>query len=265
MMTTTRDFLSATVNWQRLTWLAVHQLLDQYTRQNKLAFIMALAEPLILIMGIYVFRGVLKGHAPNYGTSLFLFYASGFLPYFLFIRVSTRTRSSQLNPGSRLPGLTALDMYIANVVLHSLLWITMLMAIFLGMWLYGIEQARPASVVNCVVPLFFLIMLGTGIGMINNVINRYFRVWNAFYAILTRGLLFVSGVIIIVDLAPPQLKDWCVANPLSHGVEWFRLGVYGQYPHNSLDRPYFMEWALIALFLGFIIDRAALRDSTENR
>lgn len=249
----------AVANWGRLIWLSMIQLLSQYGRGSKVAFLISLAEPLIMVGGIYIFRGLLRANTPNYGTSLFLFYASGFLPFYLFLRTSSRARATSTGPRTRLPGLTALDIYIATITLNAVIWIAMIVAIFFCMWLYGIEQARPASIVDCALPVLLFIILGMGVGMINNVINRFISFWNRFYGILTRGLVFLSGVIMILDMQPLWLRAWSILNPLSHGVEWFRLGVYGRYPHNSLDKLYLVEWALIALFLGMVVDRAALR------
>lgn len=259
MMAAALAYARAISSWRRAIWLSMIMLWGQYSRGSRIGFLFSLLEPLILICGLYIFRGMFKGNAANYGTSLFLFYASGFLPYYVFLRVSSRARSTSVGPRSRLPGVSSLDLYIAAVALNSLIWITMIVVIFLGMWLYGIERARPASIVDCTIPVLLFIALGTGVGMINNVVNRIFSFWNRVYGILTRGLVFLSGVIFIVDLQPLWMRAWSVANPLSHGIEWFRLGVYGQYPINSLDIPYLVEWALIVLFLGFIIDRGALR------
>lgn len=259
MIAVTRDYARAVSTWRRAVWLSMILLLGQYSRGSRVGFMVSLLEPLILVGGLYVFRGLFKGNLPNYGTSLFLFYASGFLPYYVFLRISSRARATSLGPRSRLPGLTSLDIYIATIALNALIWIVMMVAIFWCMWLYGIEQARPASIVNCTLPILLFIALGAGVGMINNVINRFIPFWNRFYGIATRGLAFMSGVMMIVDMQPLWLRAWSIANPLSHGVEWFRLGVYGRYPHNSLDPTYLVEWTLIVLFLGMIVDRAALR------
>lgn len=264
MMAATLAYARAISNWCRVIWLSMILLWEQYSRGSKIGFLFSLLEPLILIGGLYLFRGLFKGDTANYGTSLFLFYASGFLPFYLFLRVSSRARSTSVGPRSRLPGVSSLDLYIAAVALNSLIWITMIVAIFLGMWLYGIERARPASIVDCSLPILLFIALGAGVGMINNVINRFFTFWNTFYGVLTRGLVFLSGVMFIVDLQPLWIRAWSEINPLSHGIEWFRLGVYGRYPINSLDIPYLVEWALIVLFLGFIVDRGALR-GLDNR
>lgn len=263
MLAAIRDPLIAFWNWRRMIWLGMRQVLNQYSRGSKVFFILALIEPLFAITLLYVVRGLFRQSTPNYGTSLFLFYASGFLPFYCFLRVSTRTRSVGMG-SSVLPGMSQLDAYIATVALNALIYISMMVLIFFGMWVSGIEQARPASIETCAIPVLLLITLGTGVGMINNVIGRYIKFWRLFYAIMTRGLVFMSGVMVVVDLTPPWFRAWCVFNPLSHAIEWFRLGVYGRYPVNSLDRVYLIEWALVALFLGFVIDRAAIRVADQR-
>lgn len=250
-------------NWLLLIWAALPQLLSRQTRGSRLIFLATLAEPLILVGVLYAIRGLMKQNTPNYGTSLFLFYASGFMPFYLFIRISSRLRSTDFNLNSLLPRATALDAYIAAAILDALLNITTTILVFYGMWLYGIDEARPASIVDCTLPMLLLIVLGVGVGMINNVITRFAKIWAMIYRIMTRGLLFLSGVIIIVDLTPIWLRDIVVLNPLAHGVDWFRVGVYGDYPHNFLDKSYLCEWALIALFIGFVVDRAALRSEAK--
>jgi len=223
MIAAARNSWAAFSNWRLMIWVALPQLLSRQTRGSKVMFILALLEPLIIVSLLYAVRGLLKQNTPNYGTSLFL------------------------------------DVYIATVLLVTLINITMTLVIFYGMWLYGIDQARPVSIVTCAIPMGLLIVMGFGVGMINNVIIRYFPSWSMIYRILTRGLIFLSGVMLIVDLTPLWLRNIVILNPLAHAIEWFRLGVYGTYPHNTLDRAYLIEWAVIALFLGFVIDRAAMR------
>ena len=249
----------AVSSWWRLVWLSMGLQLNQYSRGSRMVFLFSLLEPLVVIIGMYVIRGFLRGREPVYGTSLFLFIATGVLPYFLFLRLATRTRGTATGPRTRLPGLSALDVYIASILVNALIWIAMIVGILWGIWLWGIDQARPYSIATCAQPIVLLILFGMGVGMINNVITRFFTAWNSIFGIVTRGLIFLSGVFFIIDTQPLRWREWSVLNPLSHGVEWFRLGVYGRYPHNSLDIPYLIEWVLIALFIGVVADRAALR------
>ena len=259
MFTELGIYLVAASRWRRSIWTAMVQVLDTYTRGNGLSLLLVLAEPIAAITMLYVLRGSFKGALPNYGTSLFLFYASGFLPFYLFIRVSSRARSSKLDPRWRPPGITVLDMYLATTALNALIWLAMTIVIFSGMFAYGISEARPASIVDCVIPLGLFVILGLGVGMLNNVLTRYFSMWSIIYAITMRGLIFFSGVLYVADLAPLWLRNWIVWNPLLHGIEWFRVGVYGRYPHLLLDKSYLVEFSLIALFLGMVVDRASVR------
>ncbi|MCW5737418.1 MAG: ABC transporter permease [Enhydrobacter sp.] len=264
MIAATRSSWIAIGNWVFVIWALMPQILTRFARGSKLALFVYFFEPLIMVCMFYAIRGLLKQNTPNYGTSLFLFYASGFLPYFLFMRMSTRTRTTNASPNSVLPGASGLDAYIATAALGALMHIAMMVLVFYGMWLYGISEARPVSIVECAKPLLLFIILGVGIGMINNVINRYMPFWHTLYKVMTRGMIFLSGVVIIVDLTPIWLRAIVVANPLSHGIEWFRHGVYGRYPINSLDESYLIEWALVTLFLGFVISRATIRQSERR-
>lgn len=44
-----------------------------------------------------------------------------------------------------------------------------------------------------------------------------------------------------------------------HGVEWFRLGLYRQYPTFLLARFYLAYFPLIVLFIGIVFERAVIR------
>ena len=47
----------------------------------------------------------------------------------------------------------------------------MMVLIFFGMWLYGIEEARPQCIATCIVPVLLFILLGTGV--VRNEAARY--------------------------------------------------------------------------------------------
>lgn len=259
MISSPREYWIAFGNWCVVIWLTIPQILSRATRGSKMMFFIYLLEPLIIICVFYTVRAFLKQATPNYGTSLFLFYATGFLPYYLFMRVSSRTRAADTNPYSFMPGANALDVYVATAILEALLNIATTIMVLYVLWGTGIDDARPYSLVDCAIPTLILFLLGMGVGMINNVINGFLPFWYIAYRISTRGLIFLSGVIFIVDLSPPWLRDIMIVNPLSHAIEWYRLGIYGRYPHNSLDESYLLTFTLITLCVGFVLDRAVLR------
>lgn len=259
MFIAVRDFWTAFSNWVVVIWLALPQILARATRGSKIMFLVYVLEPLIIIAVFYSIRAFLRQGQPNYGTSLFLFYASGFMPYYLFIRISGRTRAADIAPNSFMPRSSALDVYIATALLEAMLNIVTTVLLFYVMWLCGISEARPVFILSCAIPTMLLFLFGMGVGMINSAIGSYMSFWPVIYRVATRGLIFLSGVIVIVDLSPLWLRNIMIANPLSHAIDWYRVGVYGRYPDNSLDKVYLIECTLIVLFLGFVLDRAVMR------
>lgn len=260
MLATAYNFTTALSNWWLLIWMTMGQLLASYGKTGgRLAFMMALLEPLMLIGGVYLIRGIMKEFGGIYGTSMFLFLASGCLPFYLFMQISSRTRKAGRQRG--FPRLSALDVYIASVLINAIVWVTTIVLVFAGMWLSGIGRARPASIVECTYPILLLIVLGAGMGMINNVVGRYIPLWQTIYRFGCRGLIFLSAVFHIVETQPMWLREFTLSNPLTHAIMWFRVGVYGHFPDTFLDRDYLVEFALIVLFLGFVLDRATIRGS----
>lgn len=256
----------ALVNWRRAIWLEMCQAMSALSRRNRLGLIWALAEPLVIISLLYAMRGILGARTPNYGTSLFLFFATGFLPYYLFLRLSTRIRFATMGAGQSLPGTSGLDQYLANILVNAVIWVFMIVVVFLGMWwIGGMQELAFTDISVCAVPILLLIALAIGVGMLNGAISRYIPFWYLIYSMTTRGLLFISGVLQIVDLQPASFRYYSILNPLSHAVEWFRLGVWERYPHNSLDKDYLITWVVVSLFLGMVVDRASLRVLSRAR
>jgi capsular polysaccharide transport system permease protein len=204
-------------------------------------------------------RVVIRNQVPIYGDSTAVFVSSGILPFYVYLRVSMRTRGVRYNAASRVPGASSTDYAIASALAEVVVMVATMVMWFAAMWAYGLDSAEPASIVNCLEPLTFLILLGFGIGLVNSAISQRFSLWTHIYAYMTYGLMFMSGVFFVVDLVPPHIREFMIWNPIAHGIEWFRLGIYGQYLVHTLDREYLVGCSATALFLGFVAHRATLR------
>jgi capsular polysaccharide transport system permease protein len=109
-----------------------------------------------------------------------------------------------------------------------------------------------------VASLGLLLLLGMGLGLINNSISRYFPFWISLSGLTTRGMLFLSGVMQIAALYPPTLRQVISWNPVLHAIELFRIGLYGNYP-TIIDLPYLLKSTVVLLCIGVVADRATLR------
>ena len=258
-MSFTRRYLVAIRNWYTVIGVLMVEYLSARSKAGRLSTIFMFAEPLLMIGMMYLIRGILRNFSHFYGTSILLFLVSGFIPFYLCVTSAARARKTQVNPRRRLPRVNALDTFIATTVANALVWLLVLSTLLFGMWVYGIREARPHSITACAAAIFFLIVFGIGVGLINSAIARFVPIWLLIYAIITRGLIFLSGVIHIADFYNPAIRAWVVWNPILHGIEWFRLGLYGRYPVYTLDRNYLIQAAVIVVFVGIVADRASLR------
>jgi capsular polysaccharide transport system permease protein len=257
-MSAVREFTVALSNWRTTVAYLMVQYIGYRARTGRLSTLYMIAEPLIFIAGMYMIRGVVRGAVADYGTSVLLFLVTGFLPFYLFLRTSILSRNAT-SPRQPLPRIKAMDVFLAQVATNAVLWIVVLALLHVGMWIYGIRQAVPESLTTCAMALTMLTVLGAGVGLLNGAIARFFPFWLKIYGILTRGLLFFSGVLHIPDFYSLWIREWMVWNPIMHGVTWYRVGVFGNYPSHVLDEFYLVKVAVIMVFIGFIAERASLR------
>lgn len=252
-------FSDALRSWGSLVGYLMVQEFDQKFRASRLGALLAFAEPLLLILVILAIRGLFRGNLPAYGDSIAVFYSSGVFPFYVFVRLSVRTRRARYDASHRLPRVSSTDLLIASALAETAIILTTMMIWFAGMWVYGLHEAAPVSILECIIPIGLLLALGIGFGLMNSAISRRFPLWSYIYGRASRGLMVMSGVFYVNDLLPYYVRSVLSWNPLVHGIEWFRLGLYGSYPVHTLDRDYFMAWAGGMLFLGIILHRATLR------
>lgn len=255
--------MTALGNWGATIGLLMVQDVDRKFKTSRLGAILSLLEPILLVIAILVTRTILLERIPRYGQSPAVWYSSGIFPFYLFIRLSARGRGTPYRAVQRFPRVTGTDYVIASTITETALFLTTMVAWFTGMWLWGLEEAVPKSIIDCIIPLSLFMALGIGFGLVNSAISTRFQMWNFIYGFIGRGLMFASGVFWVADLMPYVVRSYAIWNPLDHGIVWFRLGLYGRYPHFTLDRDYLIGYAGIVLFLGIIAYVSTLRVSKE--
>jgi len=219
-------------------------------RQTRLAALLAVLEPVAIIALLSAVHALMSP-APAFGQSHLLFYASGVLPFYLFFHVSWRMR--QWGTQRRLPRTSELDLVLSHLLSELIIKIAFFAIFCVVLLSLGIRSAIPARPLDCLFAFIALALLGVGIGLANAVIASFFSVWVHLYSIVTRVLLISSGVLYVVDLLPKPFRDVVVENPIAHGITWFRLGQYGNYPTLTLDLLYLAISVAIALALGWLI------------
>lgn len=248
-------------NWYKAVGLSISY--DWRKRSSRNLFgigaFTTFAEPLLMIVALVIFRVWLRDRLPRFGLSAAVFYASGILPFYLFQRLSIRGRLMRYEALQRLPRVTSTDQLIAQFCLESVMYLSAFLICFVALWLYGLPEALPWSAVDCVVSLTLLAMLGIGVGLANSAISYFVPLWSWIWARISRMLIFTSGVFYVADMMQYRIREIIVWNPILHAIDWFRIGLYGNYPDFILDKEYLMFWSFGALLVGVVAHGGSLR------
>lgn len=223
---------------------------------SRLSYLLALLEPILqlaMMMGIFS----IIGRRPDFGTSLLLFLGTGILPFFLFTHVSGRTTGAIRASGlvRALAPIQPLDIMLARALLETATLLIVAVLLFTAIYAMGIPQAIPIRPMLAIEGFAATALLAVGVGLINGVIGAFFRLWAVIYGVLSRSLIFLSGVFFVPDFMPPEIRYWLSWNPLLHGLEWFRSGFYLTYPTLTLDKAYLVGFGLVALLIGLALER----------
>lgn len=73
-----------------------------------------------------------------------------------------------------------------------------------------------------VVPIFFLYLFCSGIGMMLSALNVYFRDIAHLWSVVTLAWMYATPIFYTVDMLPPELMGFMKLNPMYHTITIFR-------------------------------------------
>lgn len=230
-----------------LTWM---NFLPRNPREGfKLLWVIAEPAGQLVVM-IMIFT--LIGRPAGYGNSFALFLLTGIVMLSLY---STGTQMVMAGvvayrSKARLPVISILHTPVAQILFKVIVAIFYTIILMAGLaYIQGVEVV-PYHFRAAIGAFFWTGLLAFGVGLIRAYWVIFYNPLNKIYGILSRGLIFVSGVFFVPSFMPPQLRDLLAFNPLLHGIELLRLGVYDQYPTIVYSAPYLQTWALGTTALG---------------
>ncbi len=218
-------------------------------------YIWAVLEPLGMIL-LLAIGFALMLRSPPLGNSFLLFYATGYLPFSLFLRCANAVMAS-INFSRNLltyPAVTWIDAIAARAILNILT--DMLVAYLL---LFGILVAVDARVVLDFQPILLgfglAALLAVGVGTVNCAIIGFFPVWATIWNILTRPLFLASGVIWIYGDLPQVAREILWWNPLVHISSIVRTGFYPMYKPQFVSVVFILILGMVLLAFGLMLLR----------
>jgi capsular polysaccharide transport system permease protein len=213
-------------------------------------FLWAVLEPVAAVL-VLTFALSLVMHAPPLGSSFVVFYAAGYLPFLLYATLQGHVQQALRfsRPLLLFPVVSWIDAILARFLLNLVVGLAVTGIVLGGLAAVTGEVAvlRPGAMV---LALGFAALLGLGIGVLNCLATGLFPVWGQVWAILSRPLFLVAGVIFVMEDLPPRLQDILWLTPWIHITGLFRTGLYPGYDAAYVSVPLLLAWGLVPLALG---------------
>lgn len=242
--------------------LMLHDIKVRF-RISAMGYFLVLAEPVAQFFVMFlIFQAIQR--QPDFGISLGVFLASGIVPFFLFMHLSSRIISA-IRSGrafNKVQTVGFLDLAVARAILEFFTLMIFGIAVFAVLAFFG-EPAIPQNLPDVIYAVLTLAVTAFGFGLINGVLTKIFKLYALVYSLFARGMLFFSGVFYVVATLPPLARYYLSYNPILHGIEWFRLGFFETYPAIDLDRGYLAAWAIGTVTLGLVMIKACERRLKE--
>jgi capsular polysaccharide transport system permease protein len=222
---------------------------------SQIGYLWAIITPTVGV-GLLVVIFSMVDRKPPFGPSLALFFATGILTIELFNKLSTTLMSAFEANAALLtyPLLRATDTLYARTLLIALTY-AVIMAIFYGVLAMTGLGAPPRDPGQVLAAFGATVAIGFGLGAVNAVLLGLWESWKQIEKILTRPLIFISGVFYVPSALPPEAVAILWWNPVLHLVEWMRVGFYPTYDSIILTPWYPLSIALALTLLGLAGER----------
>lgn len=216
-------------------------------------YIWAVIEPvgMISIMAL-AFSMALR--APSLGTSFLLFYTAGYLPlrFFQLVSQSVGTAVKFNQALMTYPRVTIFDTIAARAFLAILTQIMVTAVIIAGV--FALEDVREHIDYGPILKAYgACLVLAFGIGTFNCYMLIRFAIWKSLWGILTRPLLFISGVFYTYEDLPQVAQDILWYNPLIHVSGGVRSGIYSTYDPQYISLLYVCMVGIIPMTFGALL------------
>lgn len=232
--------------------------------RSSLGYLWSFIEPIggIVILAIsfsFIFR------SPPLGDSFLLFYATGYLPFSMYVALHSRLAAALRQNKALLfyPAVTYTDVFIARTLLIVVSEVTVILLVFTGITLTA-DTGAQVDFTWLLVALLMMLGIGVGVGMVNAVLFNIYPSWASIWQILNRPIFFLSGVFFVFDVLPPEAQQILRWNPIAHIIAAVRRGIYPEYEAEFLSIGYVAFVSLALWFIGLMLLRTHHRAIINN-
>jgi len=258
------EFLQAlSVQGRVISALTLRETRSRYGNR-KLGFFWAFFEPLAHVAVFVAIFSFMSRTSPI-GDNIGLFILTGIIPFQLFSNIVNNIMSGLTVNKALLgyPQVMPLDIIISRVAIEFVSIALVFIVCLILASNFGIS-IKIDNFLQMMEPVALLVLLATGIGMINLSITLSMPSYANIYSALARPLYFMSGIFFTMDFLSPDVLGFLSYNPLLNIIEWFRTGFYTSFDSSLYDKEYTVTVSLIIFFIGLLIERATSKKARQT-
>jgi len=232
--------------------LILREMATTYGR-SMIGYLWVVIEPILGIGLLSVVFSLAFRH-PNLGTNFPIFYASGFLPYLIYMDLSKKvaTAINFSKPLLTYPSVTFLDAILARLILNWMTRVVVFYVLVTGIdALFVTHTIRDYRSIGS--SLLMAAALGLGIGTFNCYLWSLFPSWERIWGILNKPLFILSGVLYVIEKLPPLYQKYLWYNPLIHITGMSRRGFYATYRGDFISQSYVYGIAAATFVAGMFL------------
>ncbi len=248
----------------RVIYALVMRELSHRAERSRFGPLAAVIEPLMQIVMLGLVLSIFNSGLPPIGTSLFFFYSTGVLPFYLLLHIVNHTQNlySEQQALLSVPRIKRLDLAIAACLAELLVGAMTTTVVYLLFFGLGYGEGR-SNIIQAVYAYAAVWLFASGVGLIGAAMSSITTLWAKSWQTIQRVLYFISGVFFIPQMMPDWAREILIWNPLLIGIEWFRTGFFQNYSPPWIDKPYLLMVSFAMILVGVSLERV-LRRKTRS-
>lgn len=246
-------------SWRSVSALLLREMATTYGRSPG-GYIWAIAEPAAGI-ALLTFLFSLLFQAPPLGDSFPLFYATGLLPFMIYVQIYTKVMVSIWfsKPLLNYPTVSFIDTIFSRFLLTLMTQIIVFYLVITGIFV-AFDPNAALDFPQIALSLSLIAILGLGVGTLNCLLISVIPVWQRVWNVLHRPMFLISGIFFIFEEIPDPYRSILWFNPLIHVVGMMRRAFYPTYDATYTSAIYVLLIGLISLVAGLFFLRRWHKD-----
>lgn len=212
----------------------------------------AVLEP---VLGIALLTAVfsLGFRAPSIGVNFPIFYATGMVPFLMYIDVSGKIAASLMFSRRLLeyPSVTYVDAIIARFIVSGLTQLMVSYIVLVGI-LSLFETLTLPDLPVIFIAFSMALVLAMGVGVMNCFLFTMFPIWQRSWSVLMRPMFIISCIFFLFEAIPQPYRDILWYNPLVHIIGMMRSGFYPGYDAQYVSVLYVFGVGLGLMMAGLL-------------